>query len=115
MSSHRDVVDVPRPSGAVTFGLLVLAIFLPFLALYLDGSSWPTVGINFAMWFFFPGIGWVVAPIHAFICLLRTDTHRQYSKPARRRLLYDKTLSRGKPGPVDSASANRLVPTQKAA
>jgi hypothetical protein len=93
MSYFQEAVNVPRPRKSVTFGLIVLALFLPFFALYLDGASWPTVGLNFAAWFFFPVVGTGGAIIHAIICLLRNDQHRQYSKPARRRLRYNNNYS----------------------
>ncbi|KAF3033847.1 hypothetical protein E8E11_002529 [Didymella keratinophila] len=94
MASSRDsVVEVKRPKKRVTFGLIVLAILMPWLALYLDGSSWPTIAINFAGWLFLFPIGSVCAIVHAIICLCRTDNHRKYSRPARRSLRYDNKYS----------------------
>jgi hypothetical protein len=93
MSSYKDTVNVPRPRKSVTFGLIILALFLPFFALYLDGASWPTVCLNFAAWIFFPIIGTIGAIIHAIICLFRNNQHRQYSKPARIRLRYNNNYS----------------------
>ncbi|KAF1932783.1 uncharacterized protein M421DRAFT_416399 [Didymella exigua CBS 183.55] len=49
--------------------------------------------MNFAAWIFLPILGPAGAFIHAIICLCRTDKHRMYSKPARRRLRYDNHLS----------------------
>lgn len=66
---------------------------MPWLALYLDGASWPTIGINLAVWFFLAPAGSLAAVVHATICLCRTDKHRKYSKPARRRLRYDNHYS----------------------
>lgn len=93
MSSYQDAVNVPRPHKSITFGLIILALFLPFFALYLDGASWPTVGLNFAAWIFFPIVGTIGAIIHAIICLFRNNQHRQFSKPARRRLRYNNNYS----------------------
>jgi hypothetical protein len=94
MASSRDsVVEVKRPKKRVTFGLIILAILMPWLALYLDGSSWPTIAINFAGWLFLFPIGSICAVVHAIICLCRTDNHRKYSKPARRSLPYDNKYS----------------------
>ena len=126
MSSHQDTVNVPRPRKSVTFGLIVLAFFLPFLALYLDGDSWPTVGLNFAAWFFFPIIGTGGAIIHAIICLFRNDQHPQYSKPARRRLRYNNNYSarpknmreeeniEAAPAPVQRAAIEEPGPVERA-
>lgn len=77
---------------------------MPWLALYLDGSSWPTIGINFAAWLFLMPIGTVAATVHAIVCLCRSDRHRKYSKPARRNLRYD-----------NHHSANTQVDTEKKA
>ncbi|KAH6616500.1 hypothetical protein C7974DRAFT_416629 [Boeremia exigua] len=101
MAQPQEAVNVPRPRKSVTFGLIVLAIFMPWLALYLDGASWPTIGCNFAAWalLFIPGM--VGVTVHAIICLCRTDEHRKFSKPARRRLRYDNNYS-AVPVPVES-------------
>lgn len=93
MASYHEPVDVPRPKKRVTFGLIILAIFMPWLALYLDGASWTTIGINLAVWFFLFPVGSLASIIHAVICLCRTDKHRKYSKPARRRLRYENHYS----------------------
>ncbi|KAJ4346086.1 hypothetical protein N0V95_005702 [Ascochyta clinopodiicola] len=93
MASMQEPFDVPRPKESVTFGLIVLSIFMPWLALYLDGASWPTIGINLAVWFFLFPIGTLGAIIHAIVCLCRTDKHRKYSNPARRRLRYPNNYS----------------------
>lgn len=66
---------------------------MPWLALYLDGASWQTVGFNFAVWLLLPIPGAVAAIIHAIICLCRSSEHRTYSNPARRRLRYDNKYS----------------------
>lgn len=93
MASSQEPIDVPRPKKSVTFGLIILAVFMPWLALYLDGASWQTVCINLIIWFFLPPIGTLGATIHAIVCLCRTDDHRKYSKPARRRLRYHNDYS----------------------
>ncbi|KAL1594113.1 hypothetical protein SLS59_008947 [Nothophoma quercina] len=93
MASYHEPVDVPRPKKRVTCGLVILAIFMPWLALYLDGASWTTIGINLAVWFFLFPVGSLASIIHAVICLCRTDKHRKYSKPARRRLRYENHYS----------------------
>ncbi|KZM26387.1 uncharacterized protein EKO05_0004796 [Ascochyta rabiei] len=93
MASTQGPVNVPRPKESVTFGLIVLSVFMPWLALYLDGASWPTIGINLAIWFFLFPIGTLGAIIHAIVCLCRTDKHRKYSNPARRRLRYHNSYS----------------------
>lgn len=93
MASRQEAVDIPRPQKRVTFGLIVLAIFMPWLALYLDGASWQTIGLNFAAWILLPIPGTAAAIMHAIICLLRSEEHRKYSKPARRRLRYNNTYS----------------------
>lgn len=122
----------------MTFGLIILSFIFPWLALYLDGASWPTVGLNFGAWFFFPIIGTVGATIHAIICVCRSGKHRMYSKPARRRLRYDNNYSAGTsakerkasepgpspvaisravaedPAPVERAPTERPAPLQKA-
>lgn len=104
MASSQEPIDVPRPKKSVTFGLILLAIIMPWFALYLDGASWPSVAINFAAWLFLPPVGTLGAIVHAIICLCRTDKHRKYSKPARRRLRYD-----------NHYSANAKVHTEKKA
>ncbi|KAJ8108500.1 hypothetical protein OPT61_g8132 [Boeremia exigua] len=93
MPPKQDPVDVPRPRKWVTFGLIILALLMPWLALYLDGASWPTIGCNFAAWLLFPIVGTFGAIVHAIICLFRSKEHRKYSKPARRRLRYDNNYS----------------------
>jgi hypothetical protein len=93
MASQQEAFEVARPKKRVTFGLIVLAIFMPWFALYLDGSSWPTIGCNFAAWLLVPIFGTGGAIIHAIVCLCRSDEHRKYSKPARRRLRYNNDYS----------------------
>jgi uncharacterized membrane protein YqaE (UPF0057 family) len=92
-STESEVIDVPRPQKSVTFGLIILAFFMPWLALYLDGSSYPSIWFNLAAFFFLFPVGAVGAIIHAIVCLCRTDEHRKYSKPARRRLRYQNNYS----------------------
>jgi hypothetical protein len=89
----QEPLDVPRPKKSVTFGLIILAVLMPWLALYLDGASWMSVSINLAAWFFLFPVGTVGAIIHAIVVLCRTDKHRKYSNPARRRLRYDNNYS----------------------
>ncbi|KAF1355706.1 hypothetical protein EJ07DRAFT_182053 [Lizonia empirigonia] len=93
MAPAQDPIDVPRPKKSVTFGLMVLALFMPWLALYLDGASWQSICLNLAVWLFLPPIGTLAAIIHAIVCLCRTDEHRKYSNPARRRLRYHNEYS----------------------
>ncbi|KAJ4382256.1 hypothetical protein N0V86_002589 [Didymella sp. IMI 355093] len=104
MASKQETCEVARPKKRVTFGLIVLALFMPWFALYLDGSSWPTIGCNFAAWLLVPIFGTAGAIIHAIVCLCRSDEHRKYSKPARRRLRYN-----------NDYSANDQVHTEKKA
>lgn len=91
--ASQEPVNVPRPRTSVTFGLIVLAFIFPWLALWLDGASWPTIGCNFVAWMFFPIFGTFGAIVHAIICLCRSNEHRKYSKPARRRLRYNNNYS----------------------
>ncbi|KAF9697436.1 hypothetical protein EKO04_004923 [Ascochyta lentis] len=108
MASTQGLVDLPRPKESVTFGLIVLAFFMPWLALYLDGASWPTIGINLATWFFLFPIGTLGAIVHAIVCLCRTDKHRKYSHPARRRLRYDNNYSARSKLPAEKDSLESL-------
>lgn len=128
--SRNSVVEVKRPKKRVTFGLIVLAILMPWLALYLDGSSWPTIGCNFAAWLFLFPIGSAGAAVHAIICLCRSDDHRKYSKPARRKLCYNSQYSADnqpkdenevaepgpepKPAPATRAVEDKPKPIEKA-
>ncbi|KAJ4994065.1 hypothetical protein SVAN01_00542 [Stagonosporopsis vannaccii] len=66
---------------------------MPWLALYLDGASWQTIGINLGAWILVPIAGTAAAIIHAIICLCRSSEHRRYSSPARRRLRYNNNYS----------------------
>lgn len=66
---------------------------MPWLALYLDGSSWQTIGLNVALYLLLFPVSLVIAPIHAIACLVRQDDHRKYSDPARRSLRYDNKYS----------------------
>ncbi|KAF2244391.1 hypothetical protein BU26DRAFT_569374 [Trematosphaeria pertusa] len=76
-------VALPKPRKRTLTGLLVLAFFIPPLALYLDGASGICVIVNLVVWgiIFFPaGI------IHAFVYLLRSQERRNMSRPMRYRL-----------------------------
>jgi uncharacterized membrane protein YqaE (UPF0057 family) len=76
-------VALPKPRKRITIGLVVLTIFVPFLAIYLDGASKNTILLNFVLWI---GVFPPFATIHAIVFLCRDRKHREMSRPMRTRL-----------------------------
>ncbi|KAF2644887.1 hypothetical protein P280DRAFT_466150 [Massarina eburnea CBS 473.64] len=72
-------VALPKNSPGKAFGLIILSIFLPPLAIYLDGGSLLSVCLNFVVWInlVLPSIIWSIV----FVC--RSRERRGMSRPAR--------------------------------
>ncbi|KAF2016327.1 hypothetical protein BU24DRAFT_199254 [Aaosphaeria arxii CBS 175.79] len=76
-------VALPRTRKRTKTYLLLLAILCPPLAIYLDGASSTCIITNVILWiptWLVPGI------IHAWFYILRSQYHRNISRPVRSRL-----------------------------
>lgn len=80
------VAPLPKNTKSTTFGLLILATLLPPLAVYLDGATTFTVGLNIFLTIFFWFLAFLPGIIHAYIYILRSGERRKISRPARYRL-----------------------------
>ncbi|KAF1959829.1 hypothetical protein CC80DRAFT_489909 [Byssothecium circinans] len=73
-------VALPKNSPKKTVGLIILSIFLPWLAIYLDGGSLFNIIATFLVWLNFLG---VPAIIWAIAYVLRPQSERGQSRPHR--------------------------------
>ncbi|KAF2788250.1 hypothetical protein K505DRAFT_112647 [Melanomma pulvis-pyrius CBS 109.77] len=98
-------VALPKNRKRTTTLLLVLSIFFPPLALYLDGATGLTVLINLILWlnFFLPAV------VHAIVYVLRPQETRNRSRPCRYRLWVENA-----PGTKPHEQASKAAAKEKA-
>ena len=91
--ANTAVVPLPPSPKRVKTGLVVLAFFLPPLAMYLDGGSGGDILLSLAICVIFGLLGFLACIVWTIIFVLRSPKERNLSTPYRRRLRVQQVCS----------------------